>query len=228
MLLPTRRPILCLVTDRQRMGGASATDDIRLLVDLIAAAGQAGVDLVQIRELGLTDHTLVDLVSRAVAVADATPTRIVVNDRPDVALAAGAAGVHLKSDSIAAGRVRSVGPEGWLIGQSVHGLDGARAIAASGNADYLVLGTVYATAAKPGRQPLGLETVRQISQAVTLPILAIGGITVERAASVARVGVAGVAAVGLFAEAIGVAVQDEMAVRVRAVRQAFDKGRLLV
>ena len=178
------------------MGG-----DLDRLLDLIVTAASAGIDLVQIRESDLSDRALGDLVHRAVDGTRATHTRIIVNDRVDIAVAAGAAGVHLKSNSLPAERVRDLAPPGWLIGRSVHDLDEARQVTASGVLDYVMLGTVFETLAKPGRQPVGLDVLRLVVEAVPVPVLAIGGITVERALAVAKCGAAGLAAIGMFAEA---------------------------
>jgi thiamine-phosphate pyrophosphorylase len=105
-----------MVTDRQRLG-ADAED---LLVDRVAAAARAGVHLVQVRERDLEGAALMQLVERCVVAVRSTFARVIVNDRLDVALAAGAHGVHLRSDSMPAGRVRAVVPRGFLIGRSVH------------------------------------------------------------------------------------------------------------
>lgn len=148
-----------------------------------------------------------------------TPTRVVVNDRLDVAVAAGAHGVHLRGDSIAPERARSMVPAGFLIGRSVHGA--GEAVLAARGADYCVAGTVFPTPSKPGlRQPLGLEGLEAIVRAVPLPVLAIGGVSMERIEAVAATGAAGMAAIGLFdADA------DDLVVVVREARRRFDTVR---
>ena len=113
-------------------------------------AGAAGVDLVQIRENDLDDQTLVDLAGRAVQVTRDTSTRIIVNDRADVALAAGAAGMHLKSTSFSVERIRPMVPPEWVIGRSVHGLDEAVRVTAAGRLDYVTYGTVFKTRVEAG------------------------------------------------------------------------------
>ena len=98
--------MICLVTDRRRLStGEDAADR---LVDLVAAAARAGIDLIQIRERDLDARRLVALVKRCVAAARGTSTKVLVNDRADVADAAGAHGVHLRGDSIAATAIRSL------------------------------------------------------------------------------------------------------------------------
>lgn len=192
--------MLCLVTDRARLRSGEEKDAVGATLALIRSAAAAGIDLVQIRETGLTDRALGALVERAVEAARGTSTRILVNDRVDIALAHGADGVHLKGDSVPAARVREHAGAGWIVGRSIHGLDEGRAAAAGGGLDYVSLGTVYATLSKPGRRPLGAELLRQATEALPLPVLAIGGVTRERVSEIAASGAAGVAAIGMFAD----------------------------
>ena len=138
--------MICLVTDRRRLStGEDAADR---LVDLVAAAARAGIDLIQIRERDLDARRLVALVKRCVAAAAGTSTKVLVNDRADVAVAAGAHGVHLRGDSIAAAAVRSLLGDGAFIGRSVHGADEAAVVSGAGSVDYLIFGTLYQTASK--------------------------------------------------------------------------------
>ena len=123
---------MCLVTDRQRVGGADR------LVERVSWAARAGVHLVQVRERDLEGRALTALVAGCVAAVRGTRARIVVNDRVDVAVAAGAHGVHLRADSMAAARVRTMVPPGFLVGRSVHGLDEAREADEAGGLDYLL------------------------------------------------------------------------------------------
>ena len=215
--------ILCFVTDRRRLA-PTATDSIERLVDLVGSAARAGVNLVQIREPDLDDRSLIDLVSRAVERTARTKTRVVVNDRVDIALSAGAAGVHLKHDSAPAERVRSLCPDSWLVGRSVHDVDEAEHAAKSGAIDYLIMGTVFASVSKPGYAPAGIDALAEVVGRVPLPVLAIGGVTVGRAEAVGRSGAGGIAAVGEFMAAgsgSGPAL-DAVATR---FREAFDSGR---
>jgi thiamine-phosphate pyrophosphorylase len=126
------------------------------------------------------------------------PTRVIVNDRLDVALAAGAHGVHLRAESCPASRVRAHAPRGFLVGRSVHSVAEAGDAAAQGGLDYLVFGTTFSTSSKPGRAAAGTVALEVAASAVPLPILAIGGITLDRIPDVARSGVAGICAIGLF------------------------------
>ena len=187
------RPVFCLVTDRHRTQGEDQ------LIRLVRHATAAGVNLVQIRERALGDRRLLALTRSIVAAVEGT-ARVVVNDRVDVALAAGADGVHLRADSPPAAAVRAMVPAGFLVGRSVHGE--AEAIdAAASDVDYLVLGTIFPTASKPaGVSPLGLKPLERAARAIAVPILAIGGITADNVGQVAAAGAAGVAAIGLFAD----------------------------
>lgn len=171
-----------------------------LLVERVRAAARAGVDLVQIRERDLDGGPLLDLVERCVRSVQSTRTRVLVNDRLDVALAAGAHGVHLRHDSFAAPRVRLAAPRGFLVGRSVHDVASARTATEAGGLDYLIFGSVFATASKPGRSPAGLDALAAVAAATPLPVLAVGGVTAERIPAVSRAGAMGIAAIGLFAD----------------------------
>src|SRR5688572_17808781 len=117
--------ILCLVTDRRRLGlaiGAAERDWTEALHAQVAAAARAGIDYVQVREPDIEAMELAELVRSLMIAAATTPTRILVNDRIDVALAAKASGVHLKEQSILPNDVRRIAPPGFVVGCSVHGI----------------------------------------------------------------------------------------------------------
>jgi thiamine-phosphate pyrophosphorylase len=189
---------ICLVTDRLRLAGAGAAP-VAARACLAAQARyavEAGIDLLQVRERDLEAGELASLVRALLAITRGTPTRLVVNDRVDVALACGADGVHLRGDSVPVAAARRIVPPGFLIGRSVHGVEDAVASAA---ADYLIAGTAFATASKPGQvRVLGVEGLRSIANAVDRPVLAIGGILGDRLREVAAAGAAGFAAIGMF------------------------------
>jgi thiamine-phosphate pyrophosphorylase len=156
----------------------------------------AGIDLVQVRERDLEAAPLADLVGAMVALARGTNTRIVVNERLDVALICGAAGVHLRADSVPPDVVRRITPPEFLIGRSVHS---AAEAAACGGADYLIAGTVWTSPSKTANHAtIGLDGLAAIAAAARVPVLAIGGVTAERLAAAAGAGAAGVAGIGLF------------------------------
>lgn len=160
-----------------------------------------GVDWIQIREKDLPARALFDLTQRALALANPAGVRIMVNTRADVAIAAGAAGLHLPGRSPQPKRWRSIAPRGFLIGVSCHDLESVRAAAAEG-ADYVLFGPVFAPLSKtsdlPPRGLLGLE---QAAHAADIPVLALGGITAENARSCMDAGAHGIAAISLFQQA---------------------------
>jgi len=184
-----------LVTDRRRFSLAPDA-----LVDkAVAAVAHAGVAVVQLREHDLPDRDLLALAARLVAALAGSPASVLVNDRADVAMAAGAAGVHLRGDAAPASRVRAIVPAGFTIGRSVHSLDEIDAAAADGGCDYLLYGTVFPSAGKPAGHPAaGLERLAEACRRSPLPIIAIGGMTPDRERDVALAGAAGLAAVGWF------------------------------
>jgi thiamine-phosphate pyrophosphorylase len=226
------RPCICLVTDRSRLPPPSPDDVTDLpalgpLAERLTLAGQAGVDLLQIREPDLSAAELSALVRdvRTRLADGGAGARIVVNERVDVALAAEADGVHLKSDSIPTALVRRYVPAGFLVGRSVHSVDEARAAEADG-ADYVIFGTVFPSGSKPpGHRTAGLDALAGVSQAVQVPVLAIGGISLNTVAAAAEAGAAGVAAIGLFFDAAGP--MDDLRGRliqtVAGLRLAFDR-----
>ena len=220
MPLSRTRHLICLVTDRGRLARAAPGAS---LVDLVASAARAGVDLIQIRERDLDAAAMTSLVKRCVAAATGTPTRIVVNDRLDVALSSGAHGVHLRSDSIEAARARELSPAGFIIGRSVHGVEEAAAAERSGGLDYLILGTLFPTASKDTSHRLTTMTALAAACAlISIPVLAIGGITAARAEEIVKTGAAGIAAVGFFLPDEGTSVDQHLHARVSELRRVFD------
>ena len=218
-------PILCLVTDRRRL--CVGCDDAaigRCVIAQVREAVDAGIDLVQVRERDLDAGRLADLVAEAVGVARGSATRIVVNDRLDIALVCGADGVHLRADSVPALAARSIAPRGFLVGRSVHAAD--EAAQAARDVDYLIAGTVFSSVSKPGAdRTLGEAGLADVAQASAAPVLAIGGVTIEHLARVAAAGAAGVAGIGLFlsdAADAGCRVARLHAL-VTAARAAFDR-----
>jgi thiamine-phosphate pyrophosphorylase len=217
-------PIVCLVTDRRRaVGDAGSIHAVTArLTALAREAAAACVDIIQVRERDLETRALVDLVGAIIEATRGSSTRVVVNDRLDVGLVCGAAGVHLRSDSVAAATVRRHAPPGFLIGRSVHDPDEAR-LQVSG-ADYLIAGTVFPSASKPmSDRMLGLEGLAAVVRAVSVPVCAIGGIDQARVAQVGATGAAGVAGIGLFLQS-AMPMKDLMA----TIRAQFEAGARLV
>ena len=194
---PLPRPALCLVTDRRAAapGARTLAASLAALERQLDDAIDAGIDLIQIREHDLPARDLLSLAVRVIERASGTPTRVLVNDRADVALSAEGAGIHLKSDGPAAARVRTLAA-GRLIGCSVHEpVDAARLE----GADYALFGTVFPSASKaPGTHTAGVDALRRACSTLKLPVLAIGGVTPDRIAQCRAAGAAGVAAIGVF------------------------------
>ena len=188
---------------------------------------EAGVDVVQLREPDLPASELFTLARDLVALTRNSRTRLLVNDRLDVALAAGADGVHLKSASIPAARVRSAVPRGFLVGRSVHSVE--EALVAADAVDSLIAGTVWESQSKPsGWSIAGRLELARMTASVQVPVLAIGGVTPARVPEIAAAGAAGAAAIGMFmAEGDGVALDGISGCRASDLRDVVQSIRLL-
>ncbi len=205
--------IVCYVTDRRSLESRAATPNAEAkLTRRIEEAVKAGVDWVQIREKDLPARNLTDLTRAAIAASEraaAGRARTLVNDRLDVAWAAAAAGVHAGESSLPIRELaearRELGREDFLLGASCHSLKGV-ADAAEDGADYVFFGPVFATPSKASfGAPQGLTKLAQACQSVSIPVIAIGGITVENAGSCREAGAAGVAAIRLFQQSADLA-----------------------
>jgi len=156
------------------------------------------VDFIQIREKDLEDRALFQLTCKAVSLAQNSDCRIIVNGRADIALAAGAHGVHLPSAGLRPGDLRSWLPRRFLIGLSVHSTSEAHYACAQG-ADYVLLGPVFPTESKLRYgAPLGLDCLKKACLQRAVPVLALGGMRPELIESVVNAGAAGIAGIGLF------------------------------
>ena len=183
-----RRAVLYDAVILYQITNGRAGDD----VDAWLRGLSSRADFIQIREAGLTTRELAELVRRVVGMG----LRVLVNDRLDVALAAGAAGVHLRSGGMAAEVVRAVVPAGFVISVACHGEADVRAAA---GADYALLAPVFSPLSKQdNRVPLGLAELRRIAGLSEVPILALGGITEANAGVCVEAGAAGVAGISLF------------------------------
>ena len=163
------------------------------MADWLSALGKAGIGAVQIREKDLDDRDLYDLARLARTLLPPT-TRLLVNGRLDVALAAGADGVHLPADGVPVGALRERFGKRVLIGRSTHTVEEVERARDEG-ADYVTFGPVWET---PGKgAPVGTgELARAVAAGV--PVYALGGVTLERFGELAATGAAGVAAIRLF------------------------------
>ena len=172
------------------------------ILRLVRAAVDAEVPLFQIREKSLPARVLFDLVARAAELTRGSKTRLLVNDRSDIARAAGADGVHLTAQSLPVEVVRKTCGAEFLIGVSTHSLDEARA-ARAGGADFVVFGPVFETASKRVYgEPQGIDTLAAVARELgEFPVVAIGGVTLENAGECFDAGASGVAAIGMFNDA---------------------------
>jgi thiamine-phosphate pyrophosphorylase len=195
-----------------------ATKDFTNILRLIETAVAAGIDLVQIREKLLTAKALYALTEAAVRLTRESSTRLLVNDRADIAAGAGADGVHLRTNSLSPRVIRCTFGEQFLIGASTHSLSEA-SIARDQGADFVVLGPVFDTSSKQKYgKPLGLAQLSEVASEVSpFPVLALGGIKASNAASCIRAGASGIAAISMLSDPLQLqSVVDE-------VRSRFDQ-----
>jgi thiamine-phosphate pyrophosphorylase len=155
----------------------------------------AGVRLLQYRDKTASAGNLLEVARRLVSSLNSSGASLIVNDRPDVAALAGATGVHVGQDDLDPEQARAVvGAEMW-VGVSTHNLEQFRRTAVT-SADYMAVGPIFATTSKANPDPVvGLELIRQVRPLTDKPIIAIGGITLERAASVIAAGADSVAVI---------------------------------
>jgi thiamine-phosphate pyrophosphorylase len=179
--------IRCYISDRRTLSEP--------LLDSIQRNLAAGIEWIQIREKDLSARALFELVEAALKLPNPHDSKIIVNTRADVALAAGAAGVHLPSGSPPARFWRK---RGFLVGVSCHSMDDVRNAEAEG-ADYVVFGPVFPPRSKStGLDPKGLGDLSRAAAAVKIPVLALGGVTKENSDACVSAGAAGVAAISMF------------------------------
>ncbi len=185
--------ILCVVTDRTIFDTGGAPPEPKL-IDAVRGAVSGGANMVQLREKGLAGR---DLLSLAFELRRITQDRalLIINERVDIAIAAGADGVQLGEQSMSISAARYVGEDRLLIGRSVHDIYGAQDAAGDG-ADFLIAGTIFASRSHPGMGAAGTALISEITDSVSTPILGIGGITAANAADVIAAGASGVAVIG--------------------------------
>ena len=197
--------ILYYITDRTQFPGDEMERRHRLIGKINEAAG-SGVDYVQLREKDLPTRELEQLAREALqAIRQNGPrtTRLLINSRTDIALAAGADGVHLRSGDISVKEARQIScgagaPARVQVGVSCHSEDDVGAAASQG-ADFAVFAPVFQKKDAPVARPTGLEALREVCRH-KIPVLALGGVTVENAHACLEAGAAGIAAIRLFQE----------------------------
>lgn len=152
--------------------------------------------MIQIRERDLPARELLELTRCALDVTAGRPARILVNDRVDVALAAGAHGAHLRSHAITGVEWRRLVPPGFILTLACHSLQEVRQVE---GVDFVLFSPVFFS---PGKgQPAGLDVLREAAAATRVPVLALGGVTAENAPACINAGAAGIAAIRLFQRA---------------------------
>lgn len=185
-------PILCFVTDRKRCAG-------RGLEDVVEQAVAGGVNMVQLREKDLSADQLYNLGTRITEVID-NRAKLIINDRLDVALAVGADGVQLPEHGIPTAIARHLIGSSLLIGRSVHTVE-ASIDAESNGADFLVVGTIFPSATHPEGSVQGTELLRAVRNRVSVPFLAIGGVTDRNVGQIMEAGASGAAVITAISEA---------------------------
>lgn len=197
-----QKPISYLITSGQTTAATtSSSKDFQQVLQLIQVAVAAKIDLIQVREKALTTKVLFELVACAAEITRNSTTKLLVNDRADVAASAGADGVHLTTQSLPASVVRKSFGDDFLIGASAHSLAEARA-ARDAHADLVVFGPVFPTPSKEKYgPPVGLEQLQQVCAELNgFPVLAIGGVTEDNFAECLHAGARGIAAIRMFGD----------------------------
>lgn len=210
------KTVLCYVTGRLSLPARSSAEAAASLVEIATRAAGLGVDWIQIREKDLVGGALFQLTAEILRRAPSA--RVLVNDRLDVALAAGAAGVHLGGSGLPLLAVREwLGKHAareLLVGKSCH--SSAEALAAERDgADYVFFGPVFATPSKLAYgAPQGIDRLADACRKLSIPVIAIGGITAENSAKCVAAGAGGIAAIRLFQE------PGDLAARIARLRAA--------
>ena len=184
-------PILCYVTDRPTLGKGR-------LLNLVREALEAELDWIQLREKGTPTNELIQIAEKVVRLPRESHQKLILNDRLDIALACGFDGVHLGGTSFPVGVVRKRVPAGFIVGASVHHLDEAVTAEREG-ANYVVFGPVFATPSKLKYGPAqGIKKLHAVTSLLSIPVLAIGGISLANFQECLKAGAAGIAAISLF------------------------------
>lgn len=200
--LQLQTPIIYLITSGQTTSATSPdSEDFTRLLALVRSAVSAHISFIQLREKKLRPRVLYQLTTRAAEITRGSTTRLFVNDRADIALAAGADGVHLTTRSLATQVVRRAFGDSFLIGVSTHTLAQAQA-ARDGGADFATFGPLFDTPSKRAYgPPVGLERLGEAARALSpFPLLALGGITNDNAIDALRAGASGLAGIRMLSD----------------------------
>ena len=202
MSLNLSQPILYLITPGATAETTRPADkEFQEILHQVAAAVAAGIQLIQLREKNLTARVLFELTERVMEIVCGTATKVLVNDRADIAAGAGADGVHLTTRSLEADVIRRTFAPNFLIGVSTHSHVEARRARDAG-ADFVVFGPIFPTQSKKEYgPPLGIGKLSEVAHELApIPVLAIGGVSNDNAGECLRAGASGVAAITLFSE----------------------------
>jgi thiamine-phosphate diphosphorylase len=202
MLIDQARPWIYLITSGVTTSTTTPeSQEFSNILNLIAAATAAEVSLVQLREKALSARVLYELTLCSVVITRGTRTRLLVNDRFDIALAAGADGVQLTSISMSADTVRQTCGSQFVIGVSTHSCTEAQA-ARERHADFVLFGPVFETESKRTLgAPQGLTKLREVTHELNdFPVIAIGGISIDNAAECFEAGAIGIAGITMLSE----------------------------
>ncbi len=195
MRIELKTPIIYLITNGESTNQTFEVDCKRIL-ELVESAISAGVSLIQLREKNLSALALFELTRRSALLTKSSSTKLLVNDRADIAKAAGADGVHLTRRSLETRIIRDAFGDKLLIGVSTHSIDEVRDARGNGS-DFVVYGSVFETPSKSGYgPPMGVDRLRLVTQAVNpFPVVALGGVTRDNARLAFEAGATGIAAI---------------------------------
>jgi thiamine-phosphate diphosphorylase len=213
-------PSLYVVLDRTAARG-------RDLVELLALALAGGTRMIQLREKEWPSGRVLPLAEKLRAACATAGATFIVNDRVDLALAVGADGVHLGQDDLPARAARPLLRPGMILGISTHSVEQARAAQADG-ADYVAVGSMFATTSKADFQLVGPDLMRKLRGEIRVPLVGIGGITPDNVAEVIQAGADGVAVISaVCAAADPKAAAARFLTQIRAARNLTAARRTL-
>lgn len=214
------QPVIYLITSgATNLQTTPSSKEFEDVLNVVAAAVAANVSLIQLREKHLRPRVLFELTVQAAQITRKSETRLLVNDRADIARAAGAAGVHLTTRSLGADVVRrTFGPD-FLIGASTHSLAEARA-ARDSTADFAVFGPVFTTASKETYgAPQGLAKLAVVVRELApFPIIALGGIDLDNLKACSEAGASGIAGISIFKD------RESLPQTLRRIRELWKKN----